>query len=100
MISLRVTGWKKAHPSLEENGVTASHADPSGHEPPGRDVEREHGRIRDVEALDLARKVEACDCVAGRAGPASTLRRVRSWRKLPCERLTKGRGLTQSRHGV
>src|SRR5947207_7853806 len=28
--------------------------------------------------------------------PASTLRHVRSWRKLPCERLTKGRVLTQS----
>src|SRR5207249_1620251 len=28
--------------------------------------------------------------------PVSTLRHVRSWRKLPCERLTKGRVLTQT----
>jgi len=32
--------------------------------------------------------------------PASTLRHVRSWRKLPCERLTKGRVLTVRPEGA
>src|ERR1700681_3240675 len=34
--------------------------------------------------------------VVAQCRPASTLRHVRSWRNLPCERLTKGRVLTLS----
>ena len=41
-----------------------------------------------------------CTCsrpLLARCRPASTLRHVRSWRKLPCDRLTKGRVLTPTR---